>query len=85
MLESFQPKTFVFWTYLLTAKGEEDKLVLPSAAKMLVDNAASSDKEYVSYPEAFHNLAAELEPVKKDVLDRVENFINKRTSDAETS
>ena len=52
---------------------------------MLVDNAASSDKEYVSYPDAFHNLAVELEPVKKDVLDRVEKFINKRTSNAETS
>lgn len=70
---------------LLVLQGEEDKLVLPSAAKMLVDNAASSDKEYVSYPDAFHNLAVELEPVKKDVLDRVENFINKRTSNAKTS
>ena len=66
-------------------KGEEDKLVLPSAAKMLVDNASSSDKEFVSYPEAFHNLAVELEPVKKDVLARVENFISTRTSNAKSS
>jgi len=67
---------------MIVLQGEKDKLVLPEGSKMLVDNASSVDKEYVSYPDAYHNVTVETEDVKTDALKRVQEFFN-RLIDAE--
>ena len=64
---------------LLVLQGEKDKMCTPQGAKMLVDNASSKDKEYVVYPEAFHNVACELEDVKADVFKRIKHFVQRLT------
>ena len=66
-------------TPLLVLQGGKDRHVDPSGSKMLVDKSTTSDKEYVLYPEAFHNLVVELEDVKWDVLDRIMAFMERIT------
>ena len=65
-------------TPLLVLQGGKDKLVEPEGAKMIYSNALSSDKSYVMYPDAFHNLFVELEEVKYDVQLKTLNWMDQR-------
>ena len=65
-------------TPLLVLQGEKDKLVEPEGAKMIYLNSSSLNKEYVVYPDAFHNLFVELEDVKHDVQMKTLNWMNQR-------
>ena len=63
---------------IIVFQGEKDKLVLPQAAKDLVEMASSEDKRYVEYPDAFHHLFIELPDVKVDCIDKIKSWINER-------
>ena len=63
---------------LLVLQGEKDKLVVPAGAKMITDNASSTDKEYKEYPDAMHQLLVELEDVKSDVHSKIIEWITNR-------
>jgi len=62
---------------ILVLQGGKDKLVVPDGARMLVDNASSEDKEFVEYPDAFHNLCVETEEVRRDALDKFKAFFKR--------
>ena len=63
---------------LLVLQGEKDKLVVPAGAKMIHDNAASTDKEYKEYPNAMHQLLVELEDVRSDVHSKILEWMDNR-------
>ena len=63
---------------LLVLQGEKDKLVVPAGAKMIVENASSTDKEYKEYPDAMHQLLAELDDVKIDAKKTIFEWIKQR-------
>ena len=63
---------------LLVLQGEKDKLVVPAGAKMILDKASSSDKQYKEYPDALHQLLVELDDVKTDVQKTIFDWISQR-------
>ena len=65
---------------LLVLQGEKDKLVEPAGAKMICDNASSTDKEYQECPDAMHQLLVELEDVKSDCHIKILEWMNQRLS-----
>ena len=67
---------------LMILQGEKDKLVVPAGAKMIYENASSTDKEYKEYPEAFHQLLVEFEDVKSDAQNKMLEWMNQRLNSA---
>ena len=63
---------------LLVLQGEKDRLVVPAGAKMMYENASSSDKEYKEYPDALHQLLVEYEDVKSDAHSKTLDWMNRR-------
>ena len=63
---------------LLVLQGGKDKLVVPAGAKMICDNASSTDKEYKEYPDAMHQLLVELEDVRSDTNNKILEWMNQR-------
>ena len=67
---------------LLVLQGEKDELAVPSGSKMLFEEVSSTDKEYKEYPDAMHQLLAELQDVKSDVEKKILHWMNQRLSKA---
>ena len=62
---------------LLVLQGDKDKLVYAPGARLIVDDSQSEDKQYVSYPDAFHHLFVETDDVKYDVFEKMVKFFNR--------
>jgi len=58
---------------ILVLQGEKDELVSPEAAQSIVLESSSKDKEYIMYPDAKHALHVELEDVKADLFQKLDN------------
>lgn len=63
-------------TPILVMHGTEDRLASVDATKRLFENIGSSDKELVIYPGFYHELFNE--PEKREVFDRVTQWLEKR-------
>jgi len=60
---------------ILVLQGEKDELVSPEAAQNIVLESSSKDKEYIMYPGAKHALHVELEDVKADLFQKLDDWI----------
>merc|ERR1712126_8616 len=60
---------------ILVLQGEKDELVSPEAAQNIVLECSSNDKEYIMYPGAKHALHVELEDVKADLFQKLDDWI----------
>ena len=65
---------------LLVFQGEKDEYENPEGAKMMFEEVASVDKDFITYPEACHHLLIELEEVKLDVFNKTLQWMSQRLS-----
>lgn len=66
------------WPFLIL-HGEPDELTSVNGAKLMYEKAKSKDKQLKLFPDAFHQLHLELEPVKSETLNLIASWITKRS------
>lgn len=65
------------WPFLIL-HGEPDTLTSVEGSKMMYEKAKSKDKQLKLFPDAYHQLHSELEPVKSETLNLIASWITER-------
>lgn len=65
------------WPFLIL-HGEPDTLTSVKGSKLMFEKAKSKDKKLKLFPDAYHQLHGELEPVKSETLNLIASWITER-------
>lgn len=65
-------------TPMLVQQAEGDKIVKVAGVKAWMETVPAKDKEYIEYPEAFHNLLMELPETRDAFMADMKKWINNR-------